>query len=360
MRRGVIVVDIETDWKDDWSEQGKRNRNFVCGVAFSFDDNKYRRFKNPKEFVKFLNKAKAIVSYNGEGFDFLVLEKYGFEIEGYKNRWKPKIITSFDIMHTISEKRPDKHQNKKYPRLEEMINQHFNSHKMDYNPNDLKQVINHCVEDVRYTKMLYEEKTWEVPVIERAYTNRRWNNYYDDDVSGMVWDGEEWTYISDFGMPIGRPNAFDFITGKVPDFIECPLCKKGMISLYHVYKCDTDEEICQNCGGLIKFALGTSTITSAVTKKELAENICPNCSERLEKSGYEHYGYGAGHGFLSHGRSMCPACGKGCYEWEDDDTPGFREHWKGNCCYCGTNVEDWLIKKWNERANKEKNIILNK
>ncbi len=114
IRKGVVVVDIETNWADDWSEQGKRNRDFKVGVIFSYDDNKYHKFKNPTKVVEFLNKAKAIVSYNGEGFDFLVLEKYGLEIKKYKDRWIPRHVKSFDIMHTIQEKRPKKHQNKKY------------------------------------------------------------------------------------------------------------------------------------------------------------------------------------------------------------------------------------------------------
>ena len=113
MRKGVIVVDIETNWINDWSEQGKRNRVFKYGVTFSYDDNKYHKFKNPTKLVNFLNNAEAIVSYNGEGFDFLVLEKYGLKIKRHKNRRKPLGIKSLDIMHTINEKRPKKHQNKK-------------------------------------------------------------------------------------------------------------------------------------------------------------------------------------------------------------------------------------------------------
>ena len=67
MRKGVIVVDIETNWVDDWTEEGKRNRIFKYGVAYSYYDNKYHKFKNPTKLVKFLNDVKAIVSYNGEG-----------------------------------------------------------------------------------------------------------------------------------------------------------------------------------------------------------------------------------------------------------------------------------------------------
>jgi len=355
MRKGVVVVDIETNWADDWSEQGKRNRDFKVGVAFSYDDNKYHKFKNPTKLVEFLNKAKAIVSYNGEGFDFLVLEKYGLKIKKYRDRWIPRHVKSFDIMHTIQEKRPKKHQNKKYPSLDEMMAQHYGSNKIKYDQNDLEQIMKHCSDDVKYTKMLYEERIWKVPVIERVSKKRRWDNDYDDDVSGVVWDGENWTYIADFGQPVGRPVLFDFINGKVPNSVNCPLCKKGAISLYNVVaKCRTDEETCPNCGGLIKFVPGTPRIISATTKEEVAKNICPNCGERLEQSGYEHYGYGAGHGFLSNGRSICPACRKGCYKWEDDDTPGFREHWKGKCCFCGKDFDKWYIEQHNKNLTRQR------
>lgn len=356
MKKGVIVVDIETNWADDWTEQGKRDRIFKCGVAFNYDDGKYHKFRDPKKLVKILNDAKAIVTYNGEGFDFLVLEKYGLKIKKYKDRWKPIGIKSLDIMHTIMEKRPKEHRNKKYPSLNEMIHQHYGLNKTEYNSDVLEEVMEHCLKDVEYTKMLYEEKIWKVPVIERTSKKRRWDNWYDDDVSGVVWDGENWTYIADFGRPVGQPNAFHFIQGNIPRELDCPLCEKGKISLYNVVaKCRTDEETCPNCGGLIKFAPGTSTIISATTKEEVSKNICPNCGKRLEQSGYEHYGYGAGHGFLSHGRSICPACGKGCYEWEDDDTPGFREHWKGKCCYCGKDIDKWYIEQHNEKVKKRIN-----
>lgn len=355
LRKGIVVVDIETNWVDDWTEQGKRNRVFKCGVVYSYSDNKYHKFKNPTKLVKFLNDAKAIVSYNGEGFDFLVLSKYGLKIKKHKNRWNPVGIKSLDIMHAISENRQKKHQNKKYPSLNEMMAQHYGLNKIKYDANDLKQVTKHCLEDVKYTKMLYEEKIWKVPVIERASKKRRWNNYYDDDVSGIVWDGENWTYTADFGLPVGQPSVLDFIQGNVPAEIDCPLCEKGKISLYNVVaKCHTDEETCPNCGGLIKFAPGTPIIISATTKEKVAKNICPNCGKRLEQSGYEHYGYGAGHGFLNNGISLCPACGKGCYEWEDDNTPGFRDHRKGKCCFCGKDLDKWYMKQYKKDKYKDR------
>ena len=112
VKKGVIVIDVETNWIDDWTEQGKRNREFKCGVAFNYDSSKFYKFTNPKKFVNFIKKAKAIVSYNGEGFDFLVLEKFGLKIRKHKNRWKLQGIKSFDILHAINERRAKKNQNK--------------------------------------------------------------------------------------------------------------------------------------------------------------------------------------------------------------------------------------------------------
>ena len=105
MRKGVMVVDIETNYSKNMSEQGKRNRHFKCGVVYSYDEEKYYKFTDPIELVKLLKKSKGIVTYNGEGFDFLVLNKYGLRLKKYKNRWRPSGIKSFDIMHTIQERR---------------------------------------------------------------------------------------------------------------------------------------------------------------------------------------------------------------------------------------------------------------
>jgi uncharacterized protein YprB with RNaseH-like and TPR domain len=83
-RKDVMIIDIETNFDEDWSEHGKRNRIFRCGVAYSYNDEKYYSIKDPKEFVSLVSKSKILVTYNGEGFDFLVLEKYGFKIKKYE------------------------------------------------------------------------------------------------------------------------------------------------------------------------------------------------------------------------------------------------------------------------------------
>ena len=225
-----------------------------------------------------------------------------------------------------------------------MMYQHYGVHKPKYNPTMPEEVMEHYFEDVKYTKMLYEEKTWKAPIIERRM-ERIWENWYDDaeaEAYGAIWDGEYETNTADFGRPVGMPNIIKYLYRDIPSSITCPICKKGEISLYDIVaKRRTDEAICPNCGGIIKFSPGTPIITSTITKEEADKNKCPNCGKHLGENTYETNGYGAGHGFVTNGRSICPACGKGCYEWENDETPGFRDHWYGKCCYCGENIGEW-------------------
>lgn len=350
MRKGVVVFDIETDWGNDFSEEGKKSKVMRCGVLYCYDSDEFNTYYNPIELVDTLNKAKAIVSYNGEGFDFLVLEKYGLKIKKYGNRWKPVGIKSFDIMHTIHQRRSTSEQELKYPKLEELMKQHYDCKKCEYDHENLDELTKHCIEDVKYTRLLYEEKIWKVPIVKRQSKKRRWANYYDDDIGGVIWDGETWINEGSFGQPVGQFSFSDFYHGRVPKDIECPICNKGRISLYPVVaKFRTDEMRCPKCGGLIKFAPGTATVILTMTKDELESNVCPNCHKSLKKSSYDHHGYGAGQGDLSSGRSLCPVCGRGCYKWEDDNTPGFKDHYKGECCHCGKNIDEWYIELHNKK-----------
>jgi len=332
-RKGVVVFDIETDSLKGWEENHKRKARFRCGVAFVYDKNSFFEFTKPKKLVELLSCAKSLVSYNGEGFDFLVLEKYGLKIREYKDRWRPRNIESFDIMHTIQENRPRKNRGKKYLKLEEMMVQHYGIKKTQYDNENEKQLLHHCHEDVEYTVRLYEEKIWQVPIITRKSKKRRWEHYYDDDMSGVVWDGENWTDVNDFGMPIESKISAEAT-------MLCPRCKGERLSLRRVARKKDSDVICPKCGTVITFS-PANEIVSVLSKKEYESSVCKNCGRRIEKSGYSHYGYGAGYGYLSSGRSICPACGKGCFEWSDDDTPGFREHWKGSCCKCKRDIEKW-------------------
>lgn len=332
-RKAVVVIDIETDWSDDWSTQGKLNRTFKCGVAYVYDEKKYYIFSEPKKFVQLIKRARTLVSFNGEGFDFLALNKYGLKIRKYRDRWKPQNIESLDIMHAIAEYRPKKNSVKKYPSLEEMMFQHYDIKKSDYNPNNFQDIKKHCREDVEYTRRLYEESTWQVPIRKRSTRKRRWEHYYDDDMSGAVWDGENWTDVIDFGMPIeSRINAEATLL--------CPGCKRKRLSLRRVARKKESEVVCPKCGTVITFS-PANEIVSVQSKKEYRSSLCKHCGRRIGESGYSHFGYGAGPGYLRSGRSKCPACGEGCFEWSDDETPGFRDHWKGSCCKCKRDIENW-------------------
>ncbi len=180
-RKDVIILDIETNWSEDWTEKGKRKRKFICGVIYSYNENKFLSFTDPYKFVEKVNKAKEVASYNGEGFDFLVIAKYGIKIKRLdNNRWGVVNKVSMDIMHTIQENRKNK--KNKYPKLEEMMEVNFGKKKTKYNNKDTKEVIKHCKEDVKYTKKLYELKEWECPIIIRRDTSKGvWENDYDRD-----------------------------------------------------------------------------------------------------------------------------------------------------------------------------------
>lgn len=193
-REGMAIIDIETDFGDIRSMRSKSERKFRCGVIYSYDSKKIQVFKKPMDFVNEMKKHKHIVSYNGEGFDFFVLEKYGIELVKKSHKKSPKIpekdliknnllklkrdrkgcrkligFESYDVLSAIIALRPNG-DNKKWPSLEEMMLSQYNCQKEKINLKraTLKQLIKHCIEDVEYLKQLYEEKTWIVPIIPRG------------------------------------------------------------------------------------------------------------------------------------------------------------------------------------------------
>lgn len=333
MRNGVIIFDIETSREEDFSLLGKKSREFKCGVAYSYQNSKYETFSKPQELVEFLKGASVLVTYNGEGFDYLVLEKYGFPIKPHKkDRWVPADIRSCDIMHEIHDRRPRSDLERKFLKLDEMILSHYGVHKTPFDPEDTESLLKHCIEDVKFTKMLYEERLWFAPIVERPKL-RKWDTDYDDDVCEIIGNGEDYTRIVDYGLSLTEMGSVDY--KEWPNTISCPVCEKGELFMYHVLRCRDDDVKCPECSSIITFSTGTCDITRIQTQKEIAENICPNCGKSLVTSGHAHYGYGAGAGYISSGRSICKSCSKGCYEWENDDTPGFRDHYVGKCCFCG-------------------------
>lgn len=206
-------------------------------------------------------------------------------------------IVSCDIMYAIQENRPKWYKDKKFPSLEDLIRQHYGAQKTPYNPDDMGQLLHHCREDVEFTKKIYEEKIWRVPVLERR------------------------------GSPIG--------TERNPLML-CPLCG-GKIIIHDV----NDEGVaCSRCGRHEAIAPLSHVKGSDTYIKEWGPT-CRNCRKELVTIVRSYVGYGAKHGTIKRGRSLCPICREGCFEWRDDNAPGFKEHWKGSCCSCGKSVDTW-------------------
>jgi len=162
---GVYIFDIETNWDNDWTEQGRRNKIFKCGVVYSYDDKKYHKFVTAQRMINFIERAKLFVTYNGEGFDFLVLKKYGLKLRKYKNAWRPVGIKSFDIMNEIVRWKKEWNYYRKLPSLDEMMYWNFGIKKSDYDKDDLSDIMRHCIEDVKYTKRLFERDLWIIPLV---------------------------------------------------------------------------------------------------------------------------------------------------------------------------------------------------
>lgn len=163
LRKRVMVVDIEAEEGNVYDDP--LFSKFRCGVIYSYDDDKYYTFENPEELTRMLNKAKAIVSFNGEYFDFPILSLCGMKTDEYgSRRVKPAKALSYDIMDTIFSLRSNRKKGNKFPSLDELIYAHYGVHKKKYDVKNIKEVLDHCLEDVRYTKVLYEESKWKVPI----------------------------------------------------------------------------------------------------------------------------------------------------------------------------------------------------
>ncbi len=321
-RKGVIVFDIETSWLNGKSEKDKRRAKFRCGVAYVYDKNSFVEFTQPRKFVEFIKRAKTLVSYNGEGFDFFVLRKYGLKLKSYRlrlppitynqffdyirfsswlanhSRWKPQRIQSYDIMYMIQEKLPKWHKDNKYPSLEEMINQHYHKNKAPYESEDIRQLLDHCREDVEYTKKLYEESIWTVPVMERK------------------------------GTQIGTENS---------PVMLCPLCNRKLAMTYEGVELVVVR--CRRCGWaepVVPLEKGTHRWGAGNVR-----STCKNCGKERIRIVRSYVGYGSSHGTIKRARVLCPICRKGCYEWRYDNAPGFMERWKRTCCNCGINIDEW-------------------
>jgi hypothetical protein len=157
-----MVIDLET--KEGITHKCPHDAKFVCGVIYSYDDDHYYKYENPDELIEKLKKAKAIVSYNGELFDFEVLSKCGMDTDYDGRRTTPLKAKSYDILSTIICLRPHHENGNKFPSLNELMYSHFGVRKKKYDTNNIEEVLEHCLDDVKYTKMLYEEDTWKIPI----------------------------------------------------------------------------------------------------------------------------------------------------------------------------------------------------
>lgn len=239
LRKGVMVVDIEAEEGRFYDDP--LSSKFRCGVIYSYDDDKYYTFEDPEELTKMLNKAKAIVSFNGEYFDFPILSLRGMKTnEDGSRRVTPSKALSYDIMDTIFSLRSNRKKRNKFPSLDELIYTHYGVHKKKYDIKNPEKVLDHCLEDVRYTKMLYEESKWKVPIKKVKRTRPKVHVCFKDIECRMMIP-----YLPD-NIRIPCPTC-DSIVMDLNDFDSylLPLLSKD-------YMCDTRPRVtCSKCNTLI-------------------------------------------------------------------------------------------------------------
>ena len=63
--------------------------------------------------------------------------------------------------------------------------------------------------------------------------------------------------------------------------------------------------------------------------------LCPNCGKPLEFEQEVRYGFHEHVVGKEVGRSLCPLCNSGCYEWMEDERPGLMLNKTRPCCKCG-------------------------
>ena len=178
--KGVIVLDIETNpFTCGWlaPEPGKTYLDYPLdirvAVVYSYDDDTYHTFgpDQQTEFFEMVNSAKRVVSYNGEGFDFLVMKALGFDGE---------ISDSVDLCHRIKEYTGSKH----YTSLDSIAKKHFGRRKQtkgrDMINLDYEKLSAACKVDVEITKQIYENRQHWRKNSKQHRSERRYNNYEPD------------------------------------------------------------------------------------------------------------------------------------------------------------------------------------
>lgn len=159
--KGVIILDIETNIGNIRTKQEKEKLDFICGIIYDYKINNYIVYDDPKKLIKKIKSSKVIITFNGEQFDYLVLKKYGLKL--YCD-YKPIKIKSIDIMKQINQLS----KNNTFFSLEEIIFFNYKERKKDYDHNNMDELIFHCKEDVRFTKLLYEDPFWLIPDLSKS------------------------------------------------------------------------------------------------------------------------------------------------------------------------------------------------
>jgi hypothetical protein len=172
MEKGVIVLDIETDWGDVSCIETRKDLEFKCGIIYDYSDNEYHIYRDPKKLVEHVENSMVVVTYNGELFDFVVLEKYGLKTKQRKEGYKLFKKKSIDLFQPI------KNGLSKWNSLDELMYLNFGVRKEKYDPNNLDQLIEHCKMDVKYTKELYELNSWKVPIPLEKYDHPEYYENY--------------------------------------------------------------------------------------------------------------------------------------------------------------------------------------
>ncbi len=396
----ILVVDIETKGPEI---KGKLRKNIpkheiTVGVICEYGSDEYHDYwlNTVEDLVLELNNADILISHNGEGFDFKVLEKYGLDLDR---------IVSFDLFRILRDITTDEEGGGCWWNLNDLSTlnlgeQKYATGKELLNETDPKQLVNACKSDVKQLQrlvvkfdkndLIYSPEEYFKLYPERRNWNRKprfvegypfWKGVWSE--AGFVDDGETITAIADFGRPLfdnyGK-KAIVFIEGEqneeglslsvnednnlVLARVEYVVASNQIIPEYRnitdfVYidtsNMSSEQTLCQkqieavseqishlkyshHCNTIIRtdetFDLFKSEMTEALNIPVYRiSKVCENCKEIVELKHTHHHGWGAGMGTTTTGRIQCE-CG-GCKSYEKEDTPGFRDRFVGKCCKCG-------------------------
>jgi hypothetical protein len=394
-REGVAIIDIETDFGDIRSMKSKRERKFRCGVIYSYDRKKMLVFKKPIDYVNEIKKHKYIVSYNGEGFDFFVLEKYGLELIKKSHKKKLKVsekdlienillrlgldrkgcrkpvgFYSYDLLPAIVALRPYS-KNKKYPSLEEIIQSHYNCKKESINLKQatLEQLIKHCKENVEYLKRLYEEKTWMVPVLPRrglplftdpTILNEPTNPRPLSGLNPRTIKGKKW-WDQKRTLAYIENNQCCWACGISRNDV---LGENKWLEAHEVFDIDYAKgraelkkivALCPYCHKYIHSSRLQTLVARGTEVGDYLEKIIRYGNSVLKKSGFK---------ILSHEEKVLKKMGISEYIYEpahyEIDPPTDIVGWEWLKKIVGEDIDSYLVKNWSEEKNKLDDLHIRK